>query len=537
MKLGSRISCAVAAALFVCCKSGGGGEATGADGGAGTDDGGTSADGSKPGSGSGSSDGGGGGTDAGSKGSDSGADAAVDPYAWAANTKPASKGSLINAIAADSTGVVIAGQLIGSTVVNGTTYKGSYVAKAGAPAGGNAMLIKYNTSGVPQWAVIDTGTVAGGASVFQSVAIDPSTGDILVGAYFLESLTVDGTTVTLPTAQLGGQSPNLGGTAILRFKSTGASLVWSETMATTDTISVSSLAVDSAGDVVAAGWNQGLASFSTSTGTAVQLNSPVASNGGLYLARYSGSGDLQWAVTPPSTPSGAAIPGSLGSPPTPIPALAVDATNDIYLAVGSENLGSSGPLLTGGHVLLNKYTSAGALSWTEQATGTGGAYFRVTGLAVDPGGNPIVCGSLGSFQDAGVQTSLATFGTFQVTEAGFVAKYSPTGTAQWATGISDGSANNSVFCAANATHVLAFAPTSLSGPNADVLHLDPSTGTAATTPAAVATGQQIYPQAVVTSGTNVYIAGQVQYPATFGTTNFAGDGKSTVPFVASLAAP
>lgn len=542
MQQGSRFSCAVAAVLFVACKSGGGGgESPGPDGGSGSGDAGgrSGSDASPPGSGSGSggkgSGSGGSSGDSGTRGSGSGSGSGRDPFAWANQTRPASKGSLVNAIAADSTGVVLVGQLQGSTVVSGTTYKASY----NTSPGGNGVMIKYNTAGVAEWAVVDTATVAGGFSVFDAVAIDPTNGDIVVGATFTEKLTVAGTTITLPTAKLGGESPSTLGSAIIRFKSTGASVVWSQTMATTVSCSVGSLAVDGAGYVVAGGWNLGLTSFSTSTGSAVQLAAPTtaSSNGDLYLARYGAGGDLQWAVTPPSAPAGNTIPTTDAVPPPPVPAIAVDSSDNIFLGVGSMVLGASGPDTTGGHVLLNKYTSAGALAWTEQATGTGGAYFTVTGLAVDPSGDPVMCGTVGSNLTGGVSTSLATFGTYKVTDPGFVAKYSSAGAPQWATGIKDGAALNFVFCAATASNVYAFAEAGLDSPHADVLSLDPATGVASTAPPVVATGQQVFPQAITTSGASVYIAGQIQYPATFGTQTFAGDGKSTVPFVAELAGP
>jgi len=283
-----------------------------------------------------------------------------------------------------------------STVLNsdGTTF-------ATLAGGANAVAIKYNSSGIAQWAVrigVASGT---GGSGGEDIACDSSGNVYLLGEGGSTTVSTpiynaNGTTfATLPVT--GGGSDGF----LVKYNSSGVGQ-WSARFASTDPDIAAALVVDSAGDLYLTGYNGVTGSTAQTTlfssdGTAplaTMTKSPVLG----FLAKYSSAGIVQWqAALGRSSTVGA------GDYPW---AVAVDRRGNVYtgglISSGGQSVrithptGSvSGPLT----VPLNaiKFTSYGDVAWYQTIIGTlgvdrSGSMPTTYGLATDPDCNLILVG-------------------------------------------------------------------------------------------------------------------------------------------------
>src|SRR5262249_51996637 len=144
------------------------------------------------------------------------------------------------------------------------------------------------------------------------------------------------------------------------------------------------LAADSAGDVYITGEFQGTVDFDPGPGT---LNLASETDSDAFVARYSATGGVVWAVGLAATKEGIGI--------------TVDGSGNVY-ATGQGD----------GAFLAKLDAATGALLWTRQVGNTWG-----TGVSVDGGGNVYV---VGEFYDS------SQFGSFTLTRTnsyqGFVTK-------------------------------------------------------------------------------------------------------------------
>ena len=125
-----------------------------------------------------------------------------ETFAWAqsfAVSQPQT--SSIRAIASDSTGVVIAGDLEGNAVLGSTTL-------TAVSDSGNAFVAKLDLNGAVLWAQIATG----GSSLFESVVLDANSNVYVSGAEYGDGNSVDftfgGATLTNPVGFIVGLTPD-----------------------------------------------------------------------------------------------------------------------------------------------------------------------------------------------------------------------------------------------------------------------------------------------------------------------------------------
>jgi hypothetical protein len=431
----------------------------------------------------------------------------------------------VSHIAADSSGVVVAGALLGSATIAGKTFK------ATDTSNGNAFLVKYSPSGEALWALIDTNDSKEGPSSFETVTVD-SSGDILVGAFFNAAITLDGTTVAAPSGvsigPLSEQTDSLGA-AVVKISSDGTSVLWAQPIQTTEYVYANAIGVDGSGNVVVGGSMSGTSDFSQGKET---VNIPGTSDGGFYLAGYDSSGTIQWAEQAPGVPLGNRLANESAIP------IAVESSGSFYLGVGEPSVSSGGAAnLTGDQILILKYASDGSLTWTEKATGSGGTSFLVTGLTFDPIGNLVVAGTIGASVLGEGGTQKATFGTTNLTgKSGFAAEYSTSGSLLWATTIDNTTVllggNGSLFPAVSGSSVYIFGNND-SADDGQVFVIDDKTGATVPGTPIVAASPTVLGVAAAASGTDVYIAGQAQEPVTFGKIQVPGSKNGM--FVAKVA--
>jgi len=248
-----------------------------------------------------------------------------------------------------------------------------------------------------------------------------------------------------------------GAIVLAKYDSSGA-LKWTQTASSSPGLShFFSLAVDSAGDVYAAGsigdagaYDFGNNVIATSTATPLGAFDP-ASN--VVLVKYSSSGSAQWAQTV-----------TAGSGASSFGAVAVDSADDVYAAgtIAGEQTYDFGNGVTAlshhiggpiagqeaGSVVLVKYSSAGLAQWAQTAVGGASSWAAV---ATDSSGDVYAAGAIGEgTHDFGNAVTAA--GTCEATCGPSLAgpqylvlvKYSSSGVALWAQTVKSGGPNSNL---------------------------------------------------------------------------------------------
>lgn len=348
-----------------------------------------------------------------------------DPAVWARTTIAGTSNSIFRSVAADSAGNVYA---VGNQDGTGSYSYGAGVSVAGISIGNNAVLVKYNGSGVAQWAKSTTG---GFATYFNSVAVD------ITGNIYAAGTQTTTTSITYgPGVSVAGTSNNYN-IVLVKYNATGvAQWAKSVTAGAGDTI-FNSVAVDSSGNVYAAGYQMGTGTYTYGTG--ISATGPV-SGANVALVKYNAAGVAQWAK---SVTVGAS--GSIFN------SVAVDSSGNVYAAGQQIGTGAytydTGISATGTSSTLNavlvKYNSGGTAQWAKTvSTGTSDSVFY--SLAVDSSGNLSVVGSQDNSGTYTYGTGVSAAGSSNTLNAVLV-KYSAAGVAQWAKSVTAIGTNSSVF--------------------------------------------------------------------------------------------
>ena len=296
-------------------------------------------------------------------------------------------------VAVDSSGNVYAAGTITGTL----SYAfGNSVTAVGTAAGTNLLLVKYDSSGTPQWAA--TTTSGAGASAFASVAVD-SAGNVFAAG---EVTGTGGQGLGNGTTALGSDT----GTNVVLVKySAGGLAQWARSVtAATAASAYAAVAVDPNGNLLTAGSIFGAATFAagvSATGTFAGRN--------LVLVKYNTSGTAQWAST---TAAGTAISG--------FNSVATDSSGNAYAAGlitanAAFGLGNgtsvTGPFAGGSNMLVAKYDPTGNAVWAQSVT-VGPSSSTLSAVAVDPWGSVYTTGSInaaGSYTFGGSTTASGAF--------------------------------------------------------------------------------------------------------------------------------
>ena len=233
--------------------------------------------------------------------------------------------------------------------------------------GGNfdtsTILVKYDDTGAVQWASVMGGY---GETLANKVAVDAA-GNVYVSGYFKfnGNITIGTSNLVLST----GSSQN---SFIAKFDNSGA-LTWVQQLEGAD-VNSAGVAVDQAEDVYVTG------SFNTNL-NCDGISPTNSGSSGAFVAKYSSSGAIQWALQAGGTNVGDYFD------------VAVDGQSNIYPA---------GSLSSDAAVA--KYNPAGTLQWTYSAGGPPATPVAsiVSKCAVDSAGNCFL---------AGWYQGTATFGT------------------------------------------------------------------------------------------------------------------------------
>jgi len=315
---------------------------------------------------------------------------------WAQSIQAAA-GSTFNAVAVDSSGNVY--------------------------AAGNTVLMKYNSSGTLLWAK------SASTSSFDAVAVD-SLGNVYAAGYCSGS-----GWVYYDSMGIGAYSAYDGSNAVLvKYNSDGAAQWARSTQAASNYSYFNAVAVDSLGNVYAAGYQYGDGQFSYGNSANNETVEGAFSDNNVVLVKYDSGGMAQWAR---STMAGNAS--------SVFNAVAVDSSGNVYAAgyqiSGLFNYGN-GVTATGAYndnnVVLVKYGSGGDAQWARSTQAGTISGFRA--VAVDNSGNVYAAGYQELSKLFNYGNGITVMGTYSggarpgegLRSVVMLVKYNSSGDAQWA---------------------------------------------------------------------------------------------------------
>lgn len=318
---------------------------------------------------------------------------------WARTANSASGDSIFYSVSVDSSGSIYAA---GYCVGTGSYDFGNGVNIVGSDPQGNALLVKYNSSGEAQWAA--TTILSTTSTILYSTAVD-STGNICAAGYY-------GSYVLLS-----------------KLNSIGVEQ-WFRT-STGGVAQFKSIAVDSSGNTYAVGEINGydVCDF----GNGVTAIGAYSSNYNVVLVKYDASGNAQWARTVTSA-----------SDESFFNSIALDSSGNIYAAgyiqgTNSYNFGN-GITVTGAYehlvysspnILLVKYDSSGTALWARSVASASG-YSTCTSIAVDTSGNIYAAAQIVGPADYDFGDGVTFTPPTDPAVYGVMLKYDTSGKTQWA---------------------------------------------------------------------------------------------------------
>jgi hypothetical protein len=274
-------------------------------------------------------------------------------------------------------------------------------------------VAKYNSSGIVQWAISNSGNANDYA---QGIAVDGSGNVYIAGTYNSPSLNFGGTSLS-NTSTTGVYD-----VYIAKYNTNGV-IQWAVKGTSVTGGGNGSIAVDGSGNVYVAGYFfSNTVNFSFPVGNLTNAN---AGTSDVFVVKYNTNGLIQWGIRN----------GGIGD--DIVTGIAADVSGNVYitgnfnsstLAFGSTNLtnNSSSPITT--DIFVAKYNTGGVVQWANKGGGTDNDY--PNDLAVDGSGNVYITGAFNS-----ITTS---FGALTLTNTGianadaFVVKYDTNGNSQWA---------------------------------------------------------------------------------------------------------
>ena len=299
--------------------------------------------------------------------------------------------------AGEDDGVGIVTDSSGNVYVGGTTTGSLYATNIG---GQDIFLAKYDPSGNFVWGK-QIGTIAD--ECVSDIVLDASGNVYLVGSTTGNLFGTNGGSTTQDTEPDDAY--------IVKFSS-GGNQLWGKQFGTSSADYATSIAIDSVGNVIVAGYTEGNL-FGTNAGYDSDVTLAYGTED-IFLRKYDGSGNVVWSQQY----------GQKGD--DDVAKIKVDSQDNIILA--GETFESFGPPIAnaGGaahHALLVKYNSSGVLIWGLQANGTNTASTGLqndnyNSLAIDVSNNIIVTGNVNK-------------GDSEFTNQVYIVKYNPAGVVIW----------------------------------------------------------------------------------------------------------
>ncbi len=328
----------------------------------------------------------------------------------------------------------------GNVYMVGTTNSNSDIATVGAHqticAGGDtiggfsgtdAFLVKFNSSGVRQWA-----TYYGGSEwdYGTSCAIDASGNIYMIGS----------TSSTSGIATAGAHETTVNDGFLVKFNSSGV-----RQWGTYFEGNGNACTTDASGNI----YIVGLTNSTSGIATAGAHQTVMSGSGDAFLVKFNSSGVRQWG-----TYFGGPFNG--GSANETGISCATDASGNIYMV--GKTPSNSGIATVGAHqtaggtqffdAFLVKFNSTGVIQWGTYYDGLGDT--QPNSCATDASGNVYMAGQV--FQELLPDSGISTPGAHQTTYGGgftdaFLVKFDPNGVRQWGTYYGGSSVEEGTSCA------------------------------------------------------------------------------------------
>ena len=157
----------------------------------------------------------------------------------------------------------------------------------------DTFVVKYNSSGVAQWA----SRIAGGTgnSFGLGIAVDP-TGYIYVSGFYYSTVTVynsPGTISTIPTLAISGTRDAF----VVKYDSSGVAQWATRIAGTGDDYGFGGITVDPTGSIYVTGYyNSNPLTVYNAPGTSGTLTLANAGSDDVFVVKYNSSGVAQWAT-------------------------------------------------------------------------------------------------------------------------------------------------------------------------------------------------------------------------------------------------
>jgi len=318
----------------------------------------------------------------------------------------------------DSSGNIYAvGYINGNTEYNfgnGVTVSGAW----DVAIGNNAVLVKYNSAGLAQWA--RSTTVAPNGSLFNNVALDSSGNIYVVGALSQDGEYNFGNGVTV-TGVYGSSNNAL----IVKYNSEGLAQ-WAKSPTTApQSSSFYSDLVDASGNIYAVGYIKFNGQYNFGNGVTATGN--YASGLNAVVVKYNSEGLTQWATSTTTAPNASAFNN-----------VARDPSGNIYAAGSIKNNGQynfgnsvtvSGNYATSYNVLIVKYDSSGLAQWAKSTT-TAPGESKFNDIVFDASGNFYAAGYITGSSEYNFGNSITVTGNSAGRNT-LMVKYNTSGDAQW----------------------------------------------------------------------------------------------------------
>lgn len=326
-----------------------------------------------------------------------------------------------------------------------TSSSGTVLATSGSHqssfgGGGDAFLIKFDTSGVRQW-----GTLYGGAGIEYGISCSTdNSGDIYMtgtsGIYGIGSTAVNSGTVMVTTGCQ--QSTNGGGNTdayLVKFSSSGVRQ-WGTYYGGSGDEGIGSCVVDIAGNIYLAGSTSSSVSAVMTTSGCHQAN--YGGNLDAFLVKFNSSGIRTWGTYY------GGVGGDSGN-------CAIDASGNVFVS-GSSSTNTGTAIATPGSYqsihgggtddgFLAQFNSSGVRQWGTYYGSAGDDY--ITASAINASGNIYLAG----MTTGSVGTMFATTGSQQTYFGGdwdaYLAKFNNSGLRIWGTYYGSTSAECAYNCA------------------------------------------------------------------------------------------
>ena len=363
---------------------------------------------------------------------------------WARSVSAGDGASVFNAVAVDTSGNVYAAgfQNGDETFTYGT---GVSAAKGGDGSANNVVLVKYNSSGTALWArTVSTAYSTFCWSRFNAVAVDAS-GNVYAAGYQDGTRTFTyGTGVSAAGTFISNKDNNGHNVVLVKYDSNGTAL-WARSVSSGNNQSeFNAVAVDTSGNVYAAGYQDESGSYTYGTGVSAQGSYNAPSN--VVLVKYDSNGTALWARSVNS-----------GNNQSKFNAVAVDTSGNVYAAgyqngsgsytygtgvsaQGAYSIGYNG----GSNVVLIKYDSNGTALWARSVN-SGNNQSEFNAVAVDVSGNVYAAGFQNESGSYTYGTGVSAQGAYSNGYNVVLVKYDTSGAAQWARSVNSGSSESRFY--------------------------------------------------------------------------------------------